>query len=382
MSEKRDYYDVLGAERGADPATLKRAYRKLAMQYHPDRNHDDPDAEKKFKELNEAYEVLKDDEKRAAYDRFGHAAFEQGGGGHPGGFDFPFGGGGFADIFEEMFGNFAGGGGGRTRSGGMRGADIRFDLDISLEEAFSGVKKTIEVETSVSCDSCSGTGSEGGKAPDTCSTCGGVGRVRAQQGFFTIERGCPTCRGTGQIIREKCKKCTGTGRKLERTKIDVTIPAGIEDGTRLRLSGKGEAGRNGGPAGDLYVFLTVRIHKLFTRKGPNLYCQMPMPMVKACLGGEMDVPTIEGKQVQITAPAGTQTDHQFRLKGKGMPVMRTENRGDLFVVARVETPVKLTKKQKQLLKDFEADNPNYSPENANFMEKVKDVFKNLTGQDG
>ncbi len=383
MADKRDYYEVLGVAKDADEAALKRAYRKLAMKYHPDRNPDDKEAEKNFKELNEAYEILKDDEKRAAYDRFGHAAFEQGG---PGGFE-GFGGaggqgfGGFGDIFEEMFGEFMGGrAGGRAGGrGGGQGADLRYNKELSLEEAFSGKKAEIRVPTSVACEACDGTGAEGAAAPVTCPTCGGAGRVRSQSGFFTVERTCPTCQGRGTVIKDPCKVCGGAGRVHKEKTLSVTIPAGVEDGTRIRLAGEGEAGLRGAPPGDLYLFLGIRPHRFFHRDGADIHCRVPIPMTTAALGGQVEVPTIEGKLARITIPEGTPTGHQLRLAGKGMSVMRSKARGDMFVQVAVETPQNLTDRQKELLKEFEGDSDRaqQSPQSTGFFDKVKELWEDL-----
>ncbi len=373
---KRDYYEVLGVDRGASAEELKKAYRKLAMQYHPDRNPDDPSAEAKFKELNEAYDVLKDEQKRAAYDRFGHAAFENGRGGAGGG-DFGFGfGGGFADIFDEMFGDFMGGRRGGAASG--RGADLRYNMEISLEEAFAGKAATIDVPTSVSCDACNGSGGANGAQPVACPTCAGHGKVRAQQGFFTIERTCPTCQGMGRVIKDPCKVCGGSGRTRKDKTLSVQIPAGVEDGTRIRLTGEGEAGVRGAPAGDLYIFLTVRPHRLFQREGANIHCRVPIPMTTAALGGAIEVPSIDGSRAKVTIPAGTQSGHQFRLKAKGMSVLRSPARGDMFIQAVVETPVNLTKRQRELLEDFEkAGEADHSPESNSFFSRIKELWEDL-----
>ena len=375
---KQDYYETLGVDRSVDEKALKSAFRKLAMQYHPDRNPDNQEAETRFKEINEAYEVLKDPDKRAAYDQYGHAAFEQGGGGPRGG---GFGGGfsGFGDIFEEMFGDMMGGG--RAQSSG-RGADLRYNMEISLEDAFVGKKTTIEVPTSVHCSSCNGSGSEGGKAPTSCPSCHGRGKVRAQQGFFTIERTCPTCHGAGSIISDPCNVCNGTGRERKSKTLSVNIPAGVEDGTRIRLTGEGEAGLRGAPSGDLYIFLSIAQHRIFHREGPNIFCEVPIPMTKAALGGEVEVPTVDGGRARIKIPEGTQNGNQFRLRGKGMSIMRSEQRGDMFVEVAVETPVKLTKEQKEILKKFEeaggGSEEKHNPESQGFFSKVKDFFEDLT----
>ena len=376
----RDYYEVLGVQKGAGADDIKKAYRKLAMQYHPDRNQGDPTAEQKFKEINEAYDVLKDDQKRAAYDRFGHAAFEGGGG--PGGprpgFDF---GQGFADIFDEMFGDFMGGrrgGGGR----GQRGADLRYNLEISLEEAFAGREARIRVPTAVTCAVCNGSGAAEGSSPVTCATCRGAGRVRAQQGFFTIERTCPTCHGAGRTIKDPCTACSGSGRVRKEKTLSVNIPQGVEDGTRIRLAGEGESGLNGGAPGDLYIFVAVRPHPLFQREGPHIHCRVPIPMTSAALGGAVEVPTVEGGRAKVTIPAGAQSGHQFRLRGKGMTALHGGNRGDMYIEIVVETPVNLTKRQQELLREFDSETKSakksQSPESEGFFAKVKEFWEDLT----
>lgn len=378
---KRDYYEVLGVVRGASAEEIKRAYRKMAMQYHPDRNPGDKEAEARFKEINEAYEVLKDDQKRAAYDRFGHDAFTNGAGagGGFGGFDF---GGGFADIFDEMFGEFMGGRRGAGASANLRGSDLRYDMEITLEEAFTGKTATISVPTSTTCDACHGTGGRDGAAPAACPTCGGIGRVRAQQGFFTIERTCPTCHGQGRVIKDPCRQCGGSGRQRKDKTLEVRIPAGVEDSTRIRLAGEGEAGLRGGPPGDLYIFLRVKPHRLFQRDGANILCKVPIPMTTAALGGTVEVPTIDGSRAKVTIPKGTQTGHQFRLKDKGMSILRSSARGDMYIQAVVETPVKLTKRQEELLRQFEEagkDNAHeHSPESTSFFKRVKELWEDLT----
>jgi molecular chaperone DnaJ len=377
---KRDYYEVLGVEKGASADEMKKAYRKLAMLYHPDRNPDDPSAAEKFKELNEAYDVLKDEQKRAAYDRFGHAAFENGRGG-PGGGGFEGGfGGGFSDIFEEMFGEFMGGGRRGQNSG--RGADLRFNMDITLEEAFAGKSATVTVPSSAPCEPCKGTGAKDGAQPVACGTCHGAGKVRAQQGFFTIERTCPTCQGMGRVIKDPCRSCGGAGRVRKDKTLQVTIPAGVEEGTRIRLAGEGEAGVRGAPPGDLYLFLSIKNHRLFQRDGANIYCRVPIPMTVAALGGSIEVPTIEGTMTKVSIPAGTQTGNQFRLKGKGMSVLRSQARGDMFIQATVETPVNLTPRQRELLEEFDkagdGDKGRHSPESQGFFDKVKELWKDLT----
>ncbi|MCU0837893.1 MAG: molecular chaperone DnaJ [Rhodospirillales bacterium] len=373
---KADYYSVLGVGRDASKDELKKAYRKLAMNYHPDRNPGDQDAERRFKELNEAYEVLRDDQKRAAYDRFGHAAF-QGGEGGGAGFGPNFGAG-FADIFEEMFGEFMGGGR-RARPTG-RGADLRYNLEISLEDAFAGAKTTIRVSAAANCETCKGSGSAGGKAPETCGTCRGMGRVRSQSGFFTVERTCPTCGGTGQTIRDPCRPCNGSGRVQTDSTLQVQIPAGVDDGTRIRLAGKGEAGVRGGPAGDLYVFVSIRPHRFFRREGADLHFRLPLPLTKAALGGTLEVPTIGGERARLTIPPGTQTGEQFRLRGKGMSILHSQNRGDMYVETFVETPRNLTDKQKKLLQEFEdaGGEDKHSPESHGFFAKMRELWDDLT----
>jgi len=377
----QDYYEALGVARDADKDEIKRAYRKLAMKYHPDRNPDDKSAEAKFKEISEAYDVLKDEQKRAAYDRYGKAAFENGGAG-PGGFGGGGGGfGGFSDIFEEMFGDFMSGGGQRGGQGGaVRGNDLRYNMEISLEEAFSGTTEEISVSTWANCEECEGSGAAPGSKPELCPTCNGVGRVRAQQGFFTIERACPTCDGAGQAIKDPCTGCGGTGRTRKTRKLSVTIPAGVEDGTRIRLASEGEAGTRGAPSGDLYVFLNLKPHKLYQRDGANLKCRVPITMSTAALGGSIEVPTIEGKKSSVKIPAGTQSGQQFRLKGKGMTVLRSESRGDMYIEVAVETPRNLTKKQKELLEEFQSlsKGEKTHPESHGFFDRVKDFWEDLT----
>jgi molecular chaperone DnaJ len=373
---KPDYYETLGVARAATADDLKKAYRKLAMQCHPDRNPGDKKAEQRFKDISEAYEVLKDDQKRAAYDRFGHAAFEQGGG-RPGGADFGFGAGGFADIFDEMFGEFMG-----NRRGGRaaaQGADLRYNLEISLEEAFAGKQSQIRVTTAVSCDSCQGSGAEAGSKPVACPTCRGHGKVRSQQGFFTVERTCPSCNGQGAVVENPCKTCRGQGRVRKERTLNVNIPAGIEEGTRIRLAGEGEAGPRGTPPGDLYIFLSLAPHRFFQRDGADIHCRVPIAMTTAALGGTIEVPTLDGSRAKVTIPAGAQTGHQFRLRGKGMSVMREKSRGDMFIEATIETPMNLTKEQQELLRQFEkTGNPgSTSPESAGFFAKVKELWEDL-----
>ncbi len=374
---KRDYYETLGVSRRASPAEIKSAYRKLALKHHPDRNPGDKAAEAHFKELNEAYEVLKDEQKRAAYDQFGHAAFEGGmggPGGRPGGFDF----GSFADVFDDLFGEFMGAGRGGRRGAQTRGADLRYNLEITLEEAFTGRQAQIRVPSTVSCESCRGTGSANNAPLGVCPSCRGAGRVRAQQGFFTIERTCPTCSGTGRVISDPCEACSGSGRVHRERTLSVSIPAGVEDGTRIRLAGEGEAGMRGGSAGDLYIFVSVAPHRMFKREGPNLSCRVPVPVTTAALGGQVEVPTIEGKRARLQVPAGTQTGHRFRLRGKGMSELHSHTRGDMFCEIVVETPVNLTKRQQELLREFEkAGNGSTHPESDGFFAKVKELWDEL-----
>ena len=372
---KQDFYEILGVSKSASPDELKSAYRKLAMKHHPDRNPGDKSAEQKFKEINEAYDILKDDQKRAAYDRFGHAAFEQGGARGPGDFGFS---GGFADIFDEMFGEFMGGGR-RGQGGPSRGSDLRYNLEISLEEAFRGKQTTIRVQTLVACDQCKGGGAEAGSRPIACPTCYGRGRVRAQQGFFTIERTCTTCQGAGRVIDNPCKACGGQGRARREKTLSVNIPAGVEDGTRIRLGGEGEAGVRGALAGDLYMFISVTPHRIFQRDGANIYCRVPIPITTAALGGTIEVPSVDGSRARVTVPAGTQSGHQFRLRGKGMTVLRSPARGDMFIEAVVETPRNLNKRQQELLREFEkaGEGGMTHPESEGFFAKVKEFFEDL-----
>jgi len=375
---KADFYEVLGVARSASADEMKKAYRAKAKQLHPDRNPGDAAAEHKFKELNEAYDVLKDEQSRAAYDQFGHAAFEGGGprGGHPG-----FGGGGdfgasMSGIFDDLFGEFMGGRGGRRSDGGRsRGQDLRYNMEITLEEAYEGKKAQVRLPSSVICEPCDGAGAEPGSKPITCSTCGGAGRVRASQGFFTVERTCPTCHGRGQIIEKPCKVCHGAGRVQKERTLSVNIPAGVEDGTRIRLAGEGDAGMHGGPAGDLYIFLSLRPHQIFQRDGADLFCRVPISMTSAALGGEIEVPTLNGKRMKLKIPEGTQTGRQFRLKDKGMPVLNSRELGDLYIQTTVETPIKLSKKQKELLREFDnISDTNTNPESSGFFARVKDFW--------
>ena len=359
------------------------------MQYHPDRNPGDAEAEAKFKEVGEAYAILSDEQKRAAYDRMGHAAFEAGGGGQgPFGGAGPFGGGAgaadFADLFRDVFGDAFGMGGGRggRRSGPGRGADLRFDLDITLEDAFNGKEATIKVPTAMTCERCEGNGAEPGTSLDTCPACHGQGRIRRTQGFFTMEQTCPQCGGQGQYVTDPCKDCDGVGRVRQTRELKVQIPAGVEDGTRIRLAGEGEAGARGGPRGDLYIFIGVRPHDLFERDGPNLYCRAPTPMVTAALGGGVHVPTIEGGKAEMNIPAGAQTGRRMRLKGKGMPRMRGGPRGDMIVELFVETPQHLCDRQKELLKEFcELSGDKCNPDSTGFLGKMKRFWDDVTDQD-
>ncbi|MFV0385682.1 molecular chaperone DnaJ [Paracoccus sp. (in: a-proteobacteria)] len=387
---KRCYYEVLGVARGASGDEIKKAYRRKAKELHPDRNKDDAQAETRFKEVNEAYDVLKDDQKKAAYDRFGHQAFENGGmgggfgarGGHPGDF-----GSAFADVFEDLFGDMmgrrGGGGGGGGRSRAQRGQDLRYNLSVSLEEAYRGLKKTIVVPGSVACAECEGTGAEGATQPATCPTCSGMGRVRAQQGFFTVERTCPTCGGQGQIVKNPCKACGGTGRIEKERSLSVNIPAGVETGTRIRLAGEGEAGMRGGPAGDLYIFVEVREHEIFLRDGKMLACRVPVGMATAALGGEVEVPTIDGGRSRVKVPAGSQSGRQMRLRGKGMSPLRhgsgaNGEYGDMLIELAVETPVNLTPRQRELLREFQAEKADNSPQSTSFFNKVKSFWDDMT----
>lgn len=375
---KRDYYEVLGVAKGASADEIKKAYRKKAKELHPDRNSDNPNAEAQFKEANEAHDVLKDPDKKAAYDRYGHAAFEGGGGGprgHGGG-DF---GSAFSDVFDDLFGDFMRGGGGGGRQRATRGSDLRYNLRVTLEDAFKGAQKTISVPTSIACETCSGSGAEGGAEPVTCPTCSGMGKVRAQQGFFTVERACPTCGGMGQIIKNPCKKCGGAGRVEKERSLSVNIPPGVETGTRIRLAGEGEAGLRGGPTGDLYIFIEVTEHPIFQRESVNLFCRVPVPMATACLGGEVEVPTIDGGRSKVKIPGGAQSGKQMRLRGKGMPALRGGGAGDMFIELAVETPVNLTSKQKELLREFEKVKADNSPESSTFFRKVKNFWDGMKG---
>lgn len=382
---KRDYYEVLGASKGASAEELKKAYRTKAKELHPDRNSDNPNAEAQFKEVNEAYEVLKDENKKAAYDRYGHAAFEGGNGGGAAGQrgygqqgDFASA---FSDVFEDLFGDFMGGRGGAPggRSRAQRGSDLRYNLRVSLEEAHQGIQKTINVPTSVACDTCRGTGAEGGAEPAVCPTCSGVGKVRAQQGFFTVERTCPTCSGAGQIVKNPCRVCGGAGRTEKERSLSVNIPAGVETGTRIRLAAEGEAGMRGGPSGDLYIFIEVKEHPLFQRDGTHLFCRVPISIATAALGGEVEVPTIDGGKSRVKVPAGAQTGKQMRLRAKGMPALRGGGVGDMLIELAVETPVNLTARQKDILREFEKLSEDNNPEGNSFFSKVKGFWDSMKG---
>jgi len=372
---KQDFYETLGVSRDVDADELKKAYRKMAMKYHPDRNPDDEAAEIKFKELSEAYSVLSDQQKREAYNRFGHAAFEGGGGPGAGDFDFRSS---FADVFDDLFGDFMGGSRRGARRGPARGADLRYNMEVSLEDAFIGKQAKVRASTSVNCDDCSGSGAKEGTKPTICGACDGVGKVRAQQGFFTIERTCPTCQGSGTVIADPCNRCRGSGRVQKDKTLSVNIPAGVEDGTRIRLAGEGEAGARGAPAGDLYIFISVKPHPLFQRDAMNLYCEVPIPMIEATLGGSIDVPTLGGNRARVTIPSGTQSGHQFRLRSKGMPALRGGSKGDMYIQVSVETPVNLNKKQKELLKQFDSlGTKSTNPQSDGFFSKVKDIWEDL-----
>jgi molecular chaperone DnaJ len=367
---KRCYYEVLEVERTAGDGELKAAFRKLAMKWHPDRNPGDATCEIRFKEINEAYEVLKDGDKRAAYDRYGHAAFEQGGGPGPGGFGAEFGSA-FSDLFEGIFGMASA----RNRTARERGADLRYNMEISLDEAYSGKTAQVRIPTSVTCEPCSGSGAKAGSKPKACPTCGGMGRIRHAQGFFTLERTCPSCQGRGQVIDNPCPACSGSGRVTRERTLSVNIPPGVEDGTRIRLTGEGEAGVRGGPAGDLYIFLSLSSHQFFQREGADLHCRVPISMVAAALGGEFEVPTIGGGNTRVKVPEGTQSGRRFRLQGKGMPVLRSKQSGDMYVQVVVETPQKLTKRQRELLGEFERlSSKDTHPESAGFFGKVKEFL--------
>ena len=377
---KRDYYEVLGAAKGATAEELKKAYRTKAKELHPDRNTDNPNAEAMFKDVNEAYDVLKDDTKKAAYDRYGHAAFEGGSAGPRAGQGYGQGdfASAFSDVFEDLFGDFMGGRGGpQGRNRAQRGSDLRYNLRVSLEESFAGVQKAINVPTSIACDTCRGTGAEGGAEPVTCPTCSGMGKVRAQQGFFTVERTCPTCNGAGQIVKNPCKVCAGAGRTEKERSLSVNIPAGVETGTRIRLAAEGEAGMRGGPSGDLYIFIEVKDHPIFQRDGTHLFCRVPISIATAALGGEVEVPTIDGGKSRVKVPPGAQTGKQMRLRAKGMPALRGGGAGDMLIELAVETPVNLTARQKEILREFEKLSEDNNPEGHSFFSKVKGFWDGM-----
>jgi molecular chaperone DnaJ len=355
---KRDFYEILGVAKGADDKVLKTAYRNLAKKLHPDANHGSKETDAKFKELNEAYDVLKDPQKKAA----------------------------MSDIFEDLFGDFMGGqrsGGQRTRGGSARGAqrgnDLRYNLEINLTEAYTGKSAQVRVPSSVSCEKCKGSGAKPGTHPKTCGTCNGAGAVRSQSGFFTVERACPTCAGRGQVIADPCMACSGQGRVTKERSLQVTIPAGVEDGTRIRLTGEGEAGLRGGPTGDLYIFMSIRPHEFFQRDGADLFCKVPISMATAALGGEIEVPTIDGKKARVTIPDGAQHGKQFRLKSKGMPVLRSSQSGDMYIQVSVETPVNLSRRQKELMAEFDKEARNNSPESEGFFAKAKAFWDGFAG---
>ena len=382
---KTDYYTLLGIAKTASEDEIKKAFRVKVKEHHPDRNSDKPDAEETFKAINEAYEVLKDPQKRAAYDRFGHDAPQGGGfGGGGQGFNPDGFGSAFSDVFDDLFGDFMSGGGRRGQGGGnraTRGSDLRYNMSVTLEEAFSGREAEINIPSAVSCDGCSGTGAEGGSQPSTCPTCQGAGRVRAQQGFFTVERACPTCSGRGQIIKNPCKVCAGSGRTQKERKLKVNIPKGVETGTRIRLTGEGEAGLRGGISGDLYVFIEVKKHSIFEREERDLYCDIPVSMTTAVLGGTIEAPLLDGGATRVTIPAGSQSGKRLRLRGKGMPSLRGKEYGDLYIDLEIETPVNLTARQKEIIEEFQTieKDTNNSPHSKDFFTKVKGFWENLKG---
>ncbi len=373
---KRDYYEVLGVSRDSSDRDIKKAYRRMAMKYHPDRNPDDKAAEDSFKEVNEAYEILSDSQKKAAYDQYGHAGVDpnSGAGGFGGGA------GGFGDIFGDVFGDIFGGGGGGRRSHVQRGADLRYTMEMDLEEAVKGVEKQIRIPTLVACNTCSGSGAKAGSRPQQCGTCGGVGQVRMQQGFFSVQQTCPACHGEGSIIKDPCHDCHGRGRVEESKTLSVKIPAGVDTGDRIRLAGEGEAGVHGGPAGDLFVQVSVRDHAIFERDGRNLYCEVPVSFVDAALGGELEVPTLDGR-VKLKVPAETQSGKMFRLRGKGVSPVRGGATGDLLCRIMVETPVNLSRKQKDLLREFQSSldekYEKHSPKKTSFFDGVKKFFEDM-----
>ena len=373
---KQDFYDVLGVSKEVDSNSLKSAYRRLAMKYHPDKNPDDSEAEKKFKEISEAYEVLSNPEKKAAYDQYGHDAFTGPGGGQ-GGFSEGFGSGfgSFSDIFEDFFGDATGQ---RNNERLKRGEDLKYEMSITLRDAYLGVKKEISYDTLVSCTSCSGTGSENKDGIGSCGSCRGSGRIRASQGFFTVERTCPACGGSGQVITDPCRECNGEGRQRKNKNIEVSIPAGVEEGSRIRLAGEGTAGQNGAEDGDLYIFISIVSHELFDRDGTNIFCNVPISIYEASLGGSVEVPTVSGGRAKVKIPAGTQSGDQLRLSGKGMPALRSVSFGDMIITLNVEIPKNLSQKQKELLKEFDQQsNKENIPESTGFFDKVKDFWDEL-----
>ncbi|GAB4574501.1 MAG: molecular chaperone DnaJ [Rhodothalassiaceae bacterium] len=369
----RCYYEILGVERTADPGTIKKAYRRLAMECHPDRNGGDPEAERRFKEITEAYDILKDEQKRAAYDRYGHAAFSNGHARGPHGFSAES----FSDIFDQFFGDMMGGA--RGRSSVRRGADLRYDLEIDLEEAYRGSEEAITIPCRVACEECGGTGAAEGSEPEICPACRGAGKIRATQGFFTIERPCTGCRGAGRIVTRPCRSCHGMGQVETQRTLAVRVPPGVENGTRIRLAGEGEPGLRGGPAGDLYIFVSIRPHALFEREGSDIYCRVPLPMTTAILGGEIDVPTIAGGRSRVRIPEGTQTGRRFRLRGKGMPVLGSAAHGDMIIETVIETPVNLTREQKERIRALAAElGEDTAPQSKSFFAKVRDLWEDLT----
>lgn len=371
---KQDYYETLEVAKGATVEEIKKSYRRLAMKYHPDRNQGNAEAEAKFKEINEAYEILKDDQKRAAYDRYGHAAFEQGGGANP--FDFNFGGG-FGDIFSEVFSDFMGGGRRSNRaSAGSDGEDLRYDLEISLEDAFNGLEKEISFPTEKVCDKCNGFGTKDGKEPPVCPTCRGSGRVHRQHGFMIMETVCPDCGGRGRKVKDACPECKGAGTVPYTKELKIKVPAGIDDGTRIRLAGEGMPGVGGGTNGDLYIFVTVREHKLYSRQGADLFVQIPVSMACAALGGSVEIPGIDGHKIEVKVAAGTHSGQRLKIKGEGMPKIRSVDKGDLWVEFKVETPVNLSPRQKELLEEFRSisGDDGCQPAEKSFFEKIKDLF--------
>lgn len=372
---KRCFYEVLEVERSVSDGELKTAFRKAAMKWHPDRNPGDKAAEVKFREIAEAYEILKDPQRRAAYDQFGHTAFEQGAGAGQAGF-----GNDFSEFMTDIFDTFFGDQRQRGRQTRNRGSDLRYNLEITLEESFAGKTASIRIPTAIRCEACQGNGTKAGSRPRTCPTCAGAGQVRTSQGFFSIQRTCPTCNGRGEIIENPCEACHGAGRQTHERTLSVNVPAGVEDGTRIRLAGEGEAGSQGAPSGDLYIFIAIKPHAIFQRDGADLFCRVPISMTVAALGGELDVPTLDGAQTQVKVPEGTQTGKQFRLRGKGMPVLRTRNVGDLYIQVVVETPQNLTRRQRELLAEFERESSGDThPESSGFLSRVKELFAGLSG---